>query len=633
MTVNGVNDAPEFDPPEVSRSVVETATGGTKVGAPVTAEDVDGDDLTYSLAGSTSFEMLDGTAQITVREGAVLNATNEPTHMVTVTVADEYGATASIDVTITVTTGPVVVVPPPSGGGGGGFGGGGGGGVSSGGGGGGGGGGGPSPSVVDFEWSVTRDIEDLGGGHDKPSGTWSDGATLWVLENGDGADDAIYAYDLATGERVEDREFELDETNRAPRSVWSDRTVLWVSDSGRNRLFAHDLASGERAEERDIALADRNRDARGIWSDTLTMWVLDGGKESLFAYDLGSGESLAEYALDDANDDPRGLFFDGVTFWVSDHGEKRIFAYRLEAGEDGEDGLERNRDEEFPNTVLSRAGNNSPRGLWSDGDVMYVADESDARVYTYNMPNAIDARLSSLSLSGVDIGEFDRNRTDYEAVVADGVTETTVDAEALQRRTDVDIAPPDADEAAEGYQVALEDLTEITITVTSADGSRTKTYRVRLGDEEVAEPAPEEAAGPAPECLRGAVAVGFSLIVYAGGSIEDLVACAEGRNVAALYTLDSGAFVSYILGAPELVNRPFAGLFADGVPALTPLIARSDGPATADPDPDAVTGPLAACLQGEIAEGFNLVVYEGGSVGELEGMRGGSGPCGPLRPQ
>ena len=221
-------------------------------------------------------------------------------------------------------------------------------------------GGGPSPSVVDFEWSVTRDIEDLGGGHDKPSGTWSDGTTLWVLENGSGADDAIYAYDLATGERVEDREFELDETNRAPRSVWSDRTVLWVSDSGQERLFAHDLETGERLPERDIALADRNRDARGIWSDTLTMWVLDGGKESLFAYDLASGESLAEYALDDANDDPRGLFFDGVTFWVSDHGEKRIFAYRLEAGEDGDDELARNRDEEFPSTVLSRAGNNSP---------------------------------------------------------------------------------------------------------------------------------------------------------------------------------------------------------------------------------------------------------------------------------
>ena len=499
--------------------------------------------------------------------------------------------------------------------------------------GGGGGGGGPSPSVVDFEWNVTRDIDELGGGHDTPSGLWSDGATLWVLENGDGAVDAVYAYDLATGERVEDREFDLDERNRAPRGVWSDRTVIWVSDSGQEKLFAH-LATGERLDERDIALADRNRDARGIWSDDETMWVLDGGKESLFAYDLASGESLAEYALDPANDDPRGLFFDGVTFWVSDHGEKRIFAYRLEAGEDGADGLERNRDEEFPNTVLSRAGNNSPRGLWSDGDVMYVADESDARIYTYNMPDAIDARLASLTLSGVDFGEFSPLRYDYASDTIPDGNIATLTAIPAQPGASLQVDPEDQDgDLANGRQVRLLPGLEITITVTSPDGSRERVYRLLLGPEEAAGPAPEEAAEPAPEevagpasdCLRGAVAVGFSLVVYAGGSIEDLVACAEGRNVTALYVRDSGQYVSYIVDAPELVNRSFAGLFADGVPALTPLITTSDGPATAAAVASVVTGPWATCLQGEIVEGFNLVVYEGGSVGELEACAEGVG--------
>ena len=509
------------------------------------------------------------------------------------------GTTNQATVSITVTPRPSSVSPPSGGGGG--------------------GGGGPSPSVIDFEWTVSRDIEDLGGGHDKPSGTWSDGATLWVLENGDGADDAIYAYDLKTGERVEDREFELDETNRAPRSVWSDRTVLWVSDSGQEKLFAHDLATGERLPERDIALADRNRDARGIWSDDGTMWVLDGGKESLFGYDLVSGESLAEYALDDANDDPRGLFFDGVTFWVSDHGEKRIFAYRLKAGEDDEDALERNRDEEFPSTVLSRAGNNSPRGLWSDGDVMYVADESDAKVYTYNMPDAIDARLASLTLSGVDFGEFSPLRYDYASDTIPDGNIATLTAIPAQPGASLQVDPEDHDgDLANGRQVRLLPGLEITITVTSPDGSRERVYRVRLAPEEVAEPAPEEAAEVAAGCLRGAVAVGFSLVVYARGSIEDLVACAQSRNVTALYTLDDGQYVSYIVAAPELVNRSFAGLFADGVPALTPLIATSDGPATAAAVASAVTGPWAACLQREIVEGFNLVVYEGGSVGELE---------------
>ena len=492
--------------------------------------------------------------------------------------------------------------------------------------------------MIDFEWSVTRDIDELDSGQDKPSGLWSDGTTLWVLENGDGADDAVYAYDLASGERVEEREFELDGANLAPRGVWSDRNTIWISDSGKEKLFAHDLGSGERLPERDIALHPDNDDPRGIWSDGSTMWVLDYRDDALFGYDLGSGELLAEYALHDDNDTAHGIWSDRVTIWVSNHDPKRLFAYRLparpdaSAAEDAEevDGedleLERVRDEEFGESrELTRASNNSPRGLWSDGDVMYVADESDGKVYSYNMPNAIDARLASLRLSGVEFGEFSPNHEEYEGAADEGVTETTVTAEALQRRTDVDIDPPDIDEAAEGYQVALEDLTEITVTVTSADGSRKKTYRVLLGQEEAAGPAPEEAAGPAPDCLRGDVAVGFSLVVYAGGSVGDLVACAEGRNVTALYTLEGGEYVSYILGAPAFVNEDFRALFADGAPALTPLTVKSDGPATAAPAASAVTGPWAACLQGEIAEGFNLVVYEGSSVGELVACAEGVG--------
>ena len=334
---------------------------------------------------------------------------------------------------------------------------------------------------------MTRDIEQLDSGHDAPTGAWSDGSVLWLAENGDGADDAVYAYDLATGERVEEREFALTETNRAPRGFWSDRSVVWVSDSGQERLFAYDLATGERLEEREFALAAGNSDARGIWSDEETMWVLDGRADALFAYDFESGALLAEYALDAANDDPRGIWSDGVTVWVSDDGGKRLFAYRLPApegpaAEDAEpQDLERVRDEEFPKTVLSRASNNSPRGLWSDGDVMYVADESDDKVYSYNMPDAIDARLVSLTLSGVDIGEFDSAVDEYVGVPDDGVVETTVVAEAVEDGATVSIVPSDADgDIGNGHQVPVESDTAITVTVASADRSRTRVYRVAV---------------------------------------------------------------------------------------------------------------------------------------------------------
>ena len=571
-----------------------------------------GTDVTPSPTTLTFTPQNWATAQtVTVTAGDDADTANDSvtlTHSAASTDSGYHGITiASVGVTVTDND---ISTPPPIGGSGGGGSGGGGG--FGGGGGGSGGGGGPSPSVVDFEWNVTRDIDELDSAHDKPSGHWSDGTTLWILENGDGSDDAVYAYDLATGERVEGREFELDDTNRAPRGVWSDRTLLWVSDSGRNSLFAHDLEAGERLPERDIALAARNRAARGIWSGDGTMWVLDGGKDALFAYDLASGALLAEYELASANGDPHGLWSDQTTVWVSDHGAKRLFAYRLPVPDaeevDGEDlELERVRDEEFPNTVLSRASNNSPRGLWSDGDVMYVVDASDGKVYTYNMPDAIDARLSSLTLSGVEFGEFDPGTIDYEGVAGDGLTVTTVEAAAVQDDAVVVIDPPDADEAAEGRQVAVGGGAEITVTVTSADGSRTKTYRVRI-----------EETGPSATCLRGAVAEGFSLVVSEGGSIEDLVACAEGRAVTALYTLDGGEYVSYILGAPEPVNEEFVALYADGVPALTPLIAKSEGPPSPAPESDDVREFGPDCLRGEIVEGFNLVLSEGGSVDDLE---------------
>ena len=614
IDIEPVNDPPRFPGATASRAVPELAGEGDGAGPPLTATDIEGDSLTYRISGAAEFTIDAGSGQIRVAPGAVFDAAARESYVVRVEVDDGNGGSAGVDVTITVTpapgafrsggpdgpargaTGEAPATTPGGGGGGGG----------------GGGPSGPTPSAEDFEWTVKEDIEALDPGHGTPTGMWSDGQTLWLLENGSGADDAVYAYDLGTGERAPGREFALDERNRAPRGIWSDRETAWVSDSGRERLFAHDLGSGERLPERDIELVRENRDARGIWSGGGTMWVLDGGRDSLFAYDLTTGDLLAGYALDAANGDPHGLWSDGATVWVSNHEPKRLFAYRLPAvpdePPDEPEPLERVRDEDF--TELSRASNNSPRGVWSDGAVMYVADALDARVYSYNMPDAIDARLASLTIEGVDIGGFDPAATEYEGVPGDGVTRTTVTAEAAQPGAMVAIAPADADEEAAGHQVVLAGTEAITLTVTSPDGSRTRSYRVRLPS------APER-----PGCLRGAVSAGFSLVVYGGGSLGDLVECARTRGVTALYTLSGGEYVSYLVDAPEVANQPFRDLFPGGVRGLLPLVVRSEAPPGDEappPSAPAATEPFPACLLGEIGEGFSLAVYEGGSVAQLE---------------
>ena len=89
--------------------------------------------------------------------------------------------------------------------------------------------------------------------------------------------------------------------------------------------------------------------------------------------------------------------------------------------------------------------------------------------------------------------------------------------------------------------------------------------------------APDLAAAEWPVCLRGEVAEGFSLVVYAGGSVDDLEACAESLGVGAIYILADGEWLSYILGAPGFVNAAFRELVPDGVPAATPFVVGRAG--------------------------------------------------------
>ena len=127
--------------------------------------------------------------------------------------------------------------------------------------------------------------------------------------------------------------------------------------------------------------------------------------------------------------------------------------------------------------------------------------------------------------------------------------------------------------------------------------------------------------GAHPSCLRGAVAVGFSLVVTtADETVEDLGDCARDRGITALYALHDSQYVSYIVGAPAFVNRSFREQYPDGVPALTPLVAKSDQHATPDPGAGWSDEQLRRaqswpeCFRGTVSEGFSFVLARGDTV-------------------
>lgn len=87
----------------ITRDVAENIAAGIDIGAPVSAEDLDGDVLTYSLQGrnAASFDIVASSGQL--RTKAPLNYEAKRSYSVAVRAADGEGASAATTVTINVT--------------------------------------------------------------------------------------------------------------------------------------------------------------------------------------------------------------------------------------------------------------------------------------------------------------------------------------------------------------------------------------------------------------------------------------------------------------------------------------------------------------------------------------------------
>ena len=199
---------------------------------------------------------------------------------------------------------------------------------------------------------------------------------------------------------------------------------------------------------------------------------------------------------------------------------------------------------------------------------MYVVDEQDDKVYTYNIPDAIIAQLASLSLDERELEEFSPNRFEYAASVAYDLAATTVAAVATQETAKVMIEPADADGDPEnGHQVTLGSETAITVTVTSADGSRTKSYVVQVSK---------------PPCLDEVSDERLSEVTFVGGSVNELEACARRQDIAALYYWTGRTWLLFAPEAPGFLSGQFRQHFANGVAPGSAFVAAAGSNAQHD---------------------------------------------------
>ena len=343
VNVTNVNDnAPTITAQTLS--VAENSAAGTTVGT-VAATDADGDPLTFSItAGNTNdaFQIAN-TGIITVKTPAALDFETTPTFMLTVQVSD--GMTPA-DATITINVTNVNES-------------------------------GRRLADKDIKRDTLRNA-----GNTNPLGLWSDGTTMWVVNNasGESSSDKIFAYTLSDGSRDSDKEINTLNTagNNVPVGLWSNGTTLWVSDLVDGKLYAYTLSDGSRDAAKDINLDDANSDPLGLWSNGTTIWVVnnkdtgDGDPntddDKVFAYTLSTGARDAVKdinTLNSANNNsPFGLWSDGTTLWIGDRGnttsQTRVYAYTLSNGT-------RNAQREF----VPDSG--TTRGIWSDGTTLWIS--------------------------------------------------------------------------------------------------------------------------------------------------------------------------------------------------------------------------------------------------------------------
>ena len=247
-----------------------------------------------------------------------------------------------------------------------------------------------------FDRDPDKDFNTLSfAGNRSPTGIWSDGITMWVA---DWTDEKIYAYDMATKARDPDKDFNtlLAAGNNSPWGIWSDGITMWVADYSDEKIYAYNMATKARDPDKDFntLLAAENNSPRGIWSDGITMWVADymytwmaaWAYEKIYAYDMASKardpDKDFNTLLAAENNSPRGIWSDGITMWVAndipDFAYGKLYAYSLST-------KARDPDKDF--NTLNPAWNDHPRGIWSDGNTMWVADWDDDKIYAYKMPS------------------------------------------------------------------------------------------------------------------------------------------------------------------------------------------------------------------------------------------------------
>ena len=243
---------------------------------------------------------------------------------------------------------------------------------------------------------------DLHRDNNNPNGIWGNGKTIWVSQSGTAP--KLFAYNRSDGSRDSSKDFNTLNAagNESPTGLCSDGTTMFVVDRDDNKVYAYTLSTKARDSTKDITLASGNTMAEGVWCNGDNVWVVeddDVGSNDIFAYNRADGTRNTNVDFPDLdptvngsplNAAPRGIYSNGETMFVVDDEDATVYAWKMS---------DQTRDSD--KEIALDSDNADPEGVWFDGRVLWVVDDADDKVYVYDLPGAQPDNTRASGVPGV----------------------------------------------------------------------------------------------------------------------------------------------------------------------------------------------------------------------------------------
>ena len=185
--------------------------------------------------------------------------------------------------------------------------------------------------------------------------------------------------------------------------------IMWVSDdrsaSGTaSKIIEYRKSGDQLTVNREISLNASSTSPKGIHF-TGDIYVVDSNAHKIFGYVVqGNSRTPETYVLTEENADPTGIWASGDIMWVADVEDEKLYAYDMYPTQD-----------RLPESDVNGITGN-PAGVWSDYSQIYVLDSEAKEISGYRMPQR---NYSPHIFSGLSFVKYPENGTDsvgtYEA--------------------------------------------------------------------------------------------------------------------------------------------------------------------------------------------------------------------------